>query len=181
MSFRIVDILGLVRRIGIYPGTFDPIHMGHLAFALEAIKVCGLDRVIFFPEATPRGKTNVSSIDTRLNQIQLMIKQYQEFDTKILTSPQFTVKNTLPEIQNEFPNAVLTLLIGSDIIPGLGKWSNVKTLLKTCDIAIGMRSNQTEYEIDQHIAELTSLSTSTLFTIVKTNYSTLASSTFRNK
>ena len=47
-----------MRRIGVYGGTFDPIHIGHLVAAAEVQHVLGLDRVLFLPAGEPPHKTN---------------------------------------------------------------------------------------------------------------------------
>ena len=49
-------------RIGIYAGTFDPVHAGHVAFALQSLEAAKLDRVYFLPERRPRGKRQVKNI-----------------------------------------------------------------------------------------------------------------------
>ena len=48
------------KSVGIYSGTFDPVHTGHVAFALEAAQVANLQKVVFLPEETPREKTPTS-------------------------------------------------------------------------------------------------------------------------
>ncbi|HEU5121705.1 MAG TPA: adenylyltransferase/cytidyltransferase family protein, partial [Candidatus Saccharimonadales bacterium] len=55
-----------MRRIGIYSGTFDPVHYGHIAFAASAIRACNLDEVVFLPEPQPRYKAGVTDIAHRL-------------------------------------------------------------------------------------------------------------------
>ena len=168
-----------MQRVGIYAGTFDPIHKGHLSFALESINTCGLDSVVFLPENQPRSKVNVTPAKIRLQQIKAITRNYPTLDTQLLESPQFTITDTLPEIQNKFKNAKLTLLVGSDVALSLDKWDNIDNLLKTCDIAIGMRTHQTEQEIQTVIAALKQRARQCLFTIVHTDYPSFASSTFR--
>ena len=167
--------------IGIYPGTFDPIHKGHLSFALETIKLCKLDQVIFLPERLPRSKVRVSPIVQRVQQIKSTIQHYPILDVELLESSPFSIYETLPEIQKLFANNKLTLLIGSDIALHLHKWDGIAALLKACDIAVGMRSDQSEAEVRQLLEKLLPLCPSTNLTIVKTNYPTLASSAFRNQ
>jgi len=170
-----------MQRIGIYPGTFDPIHDGHVSFALESIKACRLDRVIFIPETMPRKKVSVSPVKKRLEDIRIKTNQYTELESRLLTSPQFTVASTLPEIQSLHRNAHLTLLVGSDVATSLNNWEGVDSLLIACDIAIGKRSHQSHVELERIIELLDSRHPSTVFTIVHTDYPSHTSSMFRNK
>jgi cytidyltransferase-like protein len=50
----------VMKHIGIYPGSFDPVHEGHFAFAKAALETGRLDTVIFLPEMKPRGKPQVT-------------------------------------------------------------------------------------------------------------------------
>ena len=170
-----------MQQIGIYAGSFDPIHQGHLSFALESIKSCQLDKVIFLPEPVPRAKYNVSPLSQRIQQIQMMIRPYPSLDVLHLTSSQFTVNNTLAEIQKRFENTKLTLLVGSDVALRLHTWSGIKELLSACDVSIGLRSSNTINEVTKQISRLQKLSPMTNFTIVQTNHASLTSSGFRNQ
>ena len=58
-------------RVGIYPGAFDPVHKGHIAFALAAITAHQLDKVFFLPEPSPRHKQGVKALDHRVEMVRL--------------------------------------------------------------------------------------------------------------
>ncbi|MBQ8970179.1 MAG: adenylyltransferase/cytidyltransferase family protein, partial [Lachnospiraceae bacterium] len=65
------------RRIGIFGGTFDPPHLGHLGLARDAYEKVGLEEVIFVPTGTPKYKLNmhgVSEKEDRLQMLELLIK-----------------------------------------------------------------------------------------------------------
>jgi nicotinate-nucleotide adenylyltransferase len=129
------------QKIGIYPGTFDPVHQGHIDFAVAASQVCRLDKVIFIPETNPRGKTSATAIGHRLAMLQAATADRPNLEVAHLQSQQFTVSETLPELQAMFPKAHLILLIGSDIaLHSLSKWPGIAELLKTTSLAIGMRT-----------------------------------------
>ena len=69
----------MVKRIGIFAGTFDPVHKGHISFALQAIEAAGLDEVVFLPEPRPRHKQSVTDQSHRIAMINLAIKAYPKF------------------------------------------------------------------------------------------------------
>ena len=142
------------RQIGIYSGTFDPIHLGHIAFALQAMRDCGLDMVIFLPEPRPRNKQGVTKLSHRLELINLAIEDEPNLSVLRLTSPQFTVRGTLPKLQQEFGDAHLTFLMGSDVAKSLGYWKSIKTLLRCASLAIGLRENDNPDEIAASMEQL---------------------------
>lgn len=128
------------QRIGIFSGTFDPVHKGHIAFALEAARVCRLDKVIFLPERLPRAKQNVTDIQHRLAMLRAATAEHPGLETALLRSSQFTVQQTLPEILQLCGDAKLTLLIGSDVAQTFARrWDGLGELFANVSLAIGMR------------------------------------------
>ena len=163
-------------KIGIYPGTFDPIHVGHIEFAKKAIEVCDLEKVAFLPEPDPRAKQNVSSLASRIELIDESIRQHKDLSILQLTSTQFSTDNSLAEIQSHFADHQLALLIGSDVALGLDKWQSVELLLASCDLIVGMRANDSTEDIKQLVAQLCSKQP----TFITTSYSTVSSSQFKS-
>ena len=80
--------------IGFYPGTFDPIHKGHVAFAQEACDRLGIDIVYLLPEKTPRGKHDVSDIDKRIEMIKNAVSATHSLSVMKLQSTTFTIDKT---------------------------------------------------------------------------------------
>lgn len=132
-----------MKRIGIYPGTFDPVHAGHIAFALQSIKQCRLDQVVFLPETHPRGKQNVTDVTLRSKQLDKTLLEYPALSSLLIPSSPFTISGTLPELQHLFPAAQFTLMIGSDVFTMMPHWPNIDTLMTEVDIAVGLRRNDT--------------------------------------
>lgn len=132
------------RRIGIYPGSFDPIHPGHIAFAKETLKLCRLDEVIFLPEQEPRGKHTVTGISHRIALIRQVCQTTTVLRVARVRSRQFTTEQTLPELHEMFGPADFTLLIGSDIVRTFTyRWDGLKELFTEFSLAIGMRASET--------------------------------------
>lgn len=126
-------------KIGIYPGTFDPVHAGHVALAVAGIDEIGLEQVVFLPEEEPRSKQNVTLFKDRLAMLELVMHDRAKLKVERLHSKRFTVNATLPEIQHTFPDDELTLLIGSDVSYSLAGWEGIESLAKQCNLIVGVR------------------------------------------
>ncbi len=126
-------------RIGIYAGTFDPVHAGHVTFALQSLRAAKLDKVYFLPERRPRSKQQVEHFGHRVAMLNRAVKPYPEFEVLELVDISFSVERTLPKLRQLFPGAELVFLFGSDVIPSLANWPNAKELLKNNELVIGLR------------------------------------------
>lgn len=165
-------------KIGIFSGTFDPVHKGHVSFALEAAKTAGLDKVYFLPEAVPRRHSGVTHYAHRVAMLRLAIKPYKSLGILDLPDKQFSVNRTLPRLQKKFPDADLHLLLGSDVVQylGSGAWPSTDTLLKSMKLVVGMRTGE---DTDLMIASLQDLVPDRSFHIVMTNAPHASSSDVR--
>lgn len=128
-----------MRHLGIYSGTFDPLHAGHVASAREARRVGQLDGVVFMPEEEPRGKSGVTGIGRRIEQIRSRIDPVRE-EVYRARHPRFTIKHTLPELMEQYPDTTLSFLFGSDVISSLHTWPNIAPFLARHHLFIGMRA-----------------------------------------
>ena len=135
------------QRIGIYSGTFDPLHKGHVSFALAAIAQANLNMVYFLPERSPRHKPYVSPYIKREAYIQEQISTFDSLDLIQLPDDKFSVLHTLPELQASFPGSQLVLLVGSDVVEHMPQWPDIKHLVTTCELLVGIRSGGDEANI----------------------------------
>lgn len=163
-----------MKRIGIYPGSFDPIHEGHIAFARQAMSGCGLDSVTFMPEALPRGKPNVSPIEIRMSKISSQLSD-TPFKVIRMQSDKFTTSRTLSEIKEIYNDTSLTLLLGADAALKLQNWPRVDKIISNFHIAIGMRDGYSESLIKNTLGDLDAR-----FTIIKTDLPHLSSTLIRD-
>ena len=114
-------------RLGIYGGTFDPVHYGHLVLAETCREQLKLDQVRFVPAAAPPHKPNhkISDGQARADMLGLAVSGYPEFfvDRRELKrkGPSFTV-DTLSEFTAELPDAELYFLVGADSLRDLLTW-----------------------------------------------------------
>ena len=130
-----------MKRIGIYSGTFDPVHAGHISFALQAIKAAKLDAVYFLPERRPRGKTGTEHFGHRVAMLKRASRPHRKLHVLELEDVSFTVATTLPRLQKRFSKAQLVLLVGSDVVPHIPEWDNAGQLLKQAELVVGVRSS----------------------------------------
>lgn len=165
------------RKIGLYSGTFDPIHEGHIAFAREALKACHLDKVIFLPEALPRAKQHVSSITSRVADAQKALGQSPFYKIHKSRYKQFSTDVLLPEMMELYPDARFVILIGSDVALHLSKWSKLDVLAQSAQFAIGLRKGQTKHDVVSTLDATSRLLTHPLrYTIVTTDQAHISSS-----
>lgn len=171
-----------MQKIGIYPGTFDPVHSGHIAFSLEALRIFDLDEVVFLPEALPRGKPTATVISKRILQLNDAIASVKAARVMNLKGSRFTVRETLPELYQLFGSSQLTLLVGSDVVQTfLYRWDDLDMLLGRMKLAIGMRAGDTP---DEMIAIMNSLESRynipITYELVFTQYDDVSSSRLKN-
>jgi nicotinate-nucleotide adenylyltransferase len=127
------------RRIGIYAGSFDPIHVGHITFALQALQIAKLDKLYFLPERSPWSKQAHELFGHRSAMITRAIKPYRKFEVLELDDKHFTVAKTIPKLKAKFASDELVYLFGSDVIKRLNSWPGASTLLEKNDLVIGVR------------------------------------------
>lgn len=126
-------------KIGILSGTFDPVHAGHLAFALQAIEEVGLDKVYLSPESMPRRKNQVTHEAHRAAMLRLAIKPHSRLGVLELPDKYFSVAKTLPRLIQKFPSDELFYLCGSDMIEHMAEWEHVKILMDKMGLIVGLR------------------------------------------
>ena len=142
------------RRVGIYSGTFDLVHAGHIAFALQAASAAGLNRVYFVPERAPRGKRHVTHYAHRVAMIRRATRPYMQLEVLELEDKTFSVAHTLPRLRRDFPQSELVYLCGSDVIAHMAQWPHVAQFLQQVELCVGRRGNETQLSIEQVLETL---------------------------
>ncbi len=162
------------QKIGIFAGSFDPIHDGHLAFASAALEQINLDRVVLLPEPQPRRKSNVSPIAKRVDAIEQALQNIKGLEVISINQPQFTVEHTMPTLIDLYPNSDFWLLIGSDIVHHLHYWPKFESMRKTVPIIVGLRQGFNTAELRNYLDTL-----GVKYQIIETAYGHIASSQLR--
>ena len=126
-------------KIGIYGGSFDPIHFGHLLLAETCLREGALDRIIFVPTGVAPHKPGRAFADAedRLEMIHLAISGCDEFSTSRFEMESQAERNytvdTLKHFRETLPGAELYLILGADMFNDLPHW---KSVAEICQIAI---------------------------------------------
>jgi nicotinate-nucleotide adenylyltransferase len=125
-------------KLGIFGGTFNPIHVGHLLIADAAAEALELDRVIFIPCATPPHKHPQVLADARhrLRMVKLAIRGNARFGCSDIElrrgGPSYSVE-TLRQLKHAMPRARFYFLIGTDSLRDLHNWREAAALVQLCE------------------------------------------------
>ena len=131
-------------KVGVFGGSFDPIHRGHVEPVEAARRALGLDRVLFLPTARPPHKPDRRFAPAlaryAMAELALLEREGLEVSTLELTGerPAYTVE-TLERLQVESPGDELWLLVGSDSLAQLHTWRRFRDLLAGFPVAVLVR------------------------------------------
>lgn len=109
-------------KIGLFSGTFDPIHVGHVKACLAAKAACGLEQVLVLIEQKPHRKRGVTSYNKRRDMVELALADLTLINFFDTHEPNITFKGTLPILQKRFPSSTFVMIVGSDILSHLATW-----------------------------------------------------------
>ncbi len=135
------------KNIGLFFGTFNPIHIGHLIIANHFAEFSDLDEVwLVVTPHNPHKKRNTLLEDThRLSMVRIAVENYPhlkastiEFD---LPQPNYTV-NTLAVLEEKYPEDRFSLIMGEDNLKSFHKWKNFEVILENHEIYIYPRISE---------------------------------------
>jgi len=134
-------------RIGIFGGSFDPVHIGHLWIAESALEKLQLDEVRWIPAATSPLKQHgpVAPDQDRLQMVRLAVSGSSKHvvdDREIVRGDVSYTVDTLDQIRSENPDADIFLIIGSDSLASFGKWHDPERLLTLASLAVVQRGGE---------------------------------------
>ena len=147
-----------MKNIGLFGGTFDPIHNGHLHIARAFADEIGLDLVVFLPAGDPYHKDSTRTpAQERLNMVELAIADEPKFaasDCDIVRDGATYTFDTVQIFRQQFPGAQLWWLMGSDSLMQLHTWKKWQTLVRQTNIAIAMRQGDNLNKTPARIARM---------------------------
>lgn len=127
--------------IGLYFGTFNPIHIGHLIISNHIVEHTNLDKIWFVvtPHNPLKNKKTLLDNNQRLEMVHIATSQYDKLGVSNiefgLPQPNYTI-NTLEHIKEKHPNHTFALIMGEDNLKSLHKWKNYELLLENYEIYV---------------------------------------------
>ena len=145
-------------KIGIFGGTFDPIHQGHLIVAEQAARTLGFERVIFVPGGIPPHKPGSSikaSAEDRFDMVDAAIQGNEKFDIDRVEieagGPMYSV-DTVPLVKKRHEGAEWFFIAGADEVSDLLSWKDPDKLLEEAAMVAAARPGYDISSLD-HLAE----------------------------
>jgi len=142
-------------KIGLYFGSFNPIHMGHLIIAHHMVEFSDLDKIWFVvtPHNPFKKKETLLADHHRLELVQLALKDFDNLEASNvefgLKKPSYTV-DTLAHISEKFPKHEFSLIMGGDNLVSFHKWKNHEAILEHHHIYVYPRTTGKPSRFDDH-------------------------------
>lgn len=135
------------KKIGLYFGTFNPIHIGHLTIANYMVEFSDLDEVwmVVTPHNPHKKKSSLLDNHHRIAMVDVALEEYPKIkSSKIefnLPQPNYTV-NTLAVLEEKYPTKNFCLIMGEDNLKSLHKWKNYEVILERYELFVYPRISE---------------------------------------
>lgn len=127
------------RRIGVYGGTFDPPHLGHIHAAEAVVEACSLDEVLLIPTGDSYHKEDFSPVADRLAMTELAVAGHPLLSVSRVDidrdGPTYTV-DTLADLRSEYPDAELFFILGIDAYAGMSSWKDSELIASMAQLIV---------------------------------------------
>lgn len=142
-------------RVGIFPGSFDPIHEGHIAFACAVGKQLNLDKIFFLVEPRPRRKQGVRALEHRIAMTQAAIANDKHLGVIVLEESRFAIDSTWPKIVARFGSADLYMIMGEANLEHIMHWPQLTSFVESApSFVIGIRDEAAKPELQDTLHTL---------------------------
>jgi len=134
-----------MKKIGLFFGSFNPIHIGHLILANYILENSDMDELWFMvsPQNPFKDKKSLLADHNRLDMVQLAVKNYPKMRASnvefSLPKPSYTI-DTLTYLKEKYPNYSFALIMGEDNLDSLPKWKNAEKLMSDYQIIVYPRT-----------------------------------------
>ena len=139
-----------MKRIGIYGGTFNPPHMGHILAARYALEAVGLDELLIMPSCISPHKQlpeNSASPEQRLEMLRICFagdEKIKVSDVELRRSGTSYTFETVEQLKNQLPDAQLVLFMGTDMFLSFLNWKNPERILQAASLGVFYRGERGE-------------------------------------
>ncbi|PIE59532.1 MAG: nicotinate (nicotinamide) nucleotide adenylyltransferase [Desulfobulbus propionicus] len=146
------------QKIGLFGGTFDPVHSGHVIIARCALQQCSLDKVLFIPAPhPPHKKAPLASFAHRVKMLRLALSELANVDVSLIerecSRPSYTV-NTVNTLKQRHADASFFLILGADSLVDLPYWHKAGELLAKIQLVVAGREKVAEKQLKEALALL---------------------------
>jgi len=171
-------------RIGVYGGTFNPPHIGHLILAEEVRERLSLDKVLWVLTPVPPHKPSLGIIDAafRCRMVQLTIAGNPDFSlstVEINREPPHYAVDTMKLLKESYPEDTLVYLMGKDSLRDLPSWHHPEEFVKLCDYIAVMERAEVSVSMDDLEKKITGIRERTV--LVDTPLIAVSSSMIRER
>ena len=147
----------MTKNIGLYFGTYNPIHVGHLIIANHMVEHSDLDEIwmVVTPHSPHKKKKSLLNDVHRLSMVEIAVEDYPKIKSSNiefnLPQPNYTV-HTLAHISDTYPEHTFSLIMGEDNLKSLHKWKNHELILEHHHIYVYPRVSEgkVETQFDKH-------------------------------
>ena len=142
-----------MERIGIYGGTFNPPHTGHIQAARYAVQALGLSKLLMIPSCQPPHKELAEGAvcpEQRLAMLRLCLEgeeQIQACDLEVSRGGRSYTWQTVEQLRKQYPDGELVLCVGSDMFAIFRQWREYDRILKNASLAVFCRGTKGEKEM----------------------------------
>ncbi len=147
-----------MKKTGLYFGTFNPIHIGHLIIANHMVEFSDMDEIwlVVTPHNPFKKKSSLLDDQRRLEMVYLATEDYPKiFPSKIefgLPQPNYTV-NTLAVLEEKYPKREFSLVMGEDNLKSFHKWKNNEVILDRHELFVYPRISVPEKSVDSSLIQ----------------------------
>ena len=145
-----------MKKIGLFFGSFNPIHIGHLILANYILENSDMDELWFVvsPQNPFKDKKSLLTDHNRLDMVQLAVKNYPKMRASSvefsLPKPSYTI-DTLTYLKEKYPNYSFALIMGEDNLDSLPKWKNSEKLMSDYQIIVYPRTFEGEKKDSEYL------------------------------
>jgi nicotinate-nucleotide adenylyltransferase len=142
-------------QVGLFFGSFNPVHVGHLVLANYMLSYTSLDEVwlVVSPHNPLKNKAGLLNQNDRLHLVNLALDQHPKIKSSNiefkLEQPSYTI-HTLVHLKEKYPKHTFSLIMGQDNLQSFAKWKNYEEILKNYKIYVYPRPNCGESQFDSH-------------------------------